>query len=80
MPPRSTKAPKLTTDDTTPRRTSPGLRLVEELVALLLLCLLQPGPAGQHDVVAVLVQLDDLGVQVPADIGLQIPHPAQLDQ
>ena len=28
MPPRSTKAPKLTTDDTTPRRTSPGLRLV----------------------------------------------------
>ena len=28
MPPRSTKAPKLTTDDTTPWRISPGLRLV----------------------------------------------------
>ncbi len=27
MPPRSTKAPKLTTDDTTPLRTSPDLRL-----------------------------------------------------
>ena len=27
MPPRSTKAPKLTTDDTTPWRRSPGLRL-----------------------------------------------------
>ena len=27
MPPRSTKAPKFTTDDTVPRRTSPGLRL-----------------------------------------------------
>jgi hypothetical protein len=30
MPPRSTKAPKLTTDDTVPRRTSPGLRLVRK--------------------------------------------------
>ena len=28
MPPRSTNAPKLTTDDTTPLRTSPGFRLV----------------------------------------------------
>ncbi len=27
MPPRSTKAPKFTTEDTTPRRRSPGLRL-----------------------------------------------------
>ena len=27
MPPRSTKAPKLTTEETTPLRRSPGLRL-----------------------------------------------------
>ena len=27
MPPRSTNAPKFTTDDTTPLRRSPGLRL-----------------------------------------------------
>ena len=30
MPPRSTKAPKLTTDDTVPSRTSPGLRLARK--------------------------------------------------
>ena len=30
MPPRSTKAPKLTTLDTTPLRTSPGLRLARK--------------------------------------------------
>ena len=31
MPPRSTNAPKLTTDDTVPSRISPGLRLVRKL-------------------------------------------------
>ena len=40
-----------------------GLEVGEELVALLLLGLLEPGPAGQHDVVAVLVELDDLGLE-----------------
>ena len=56
------------------------LQVGQELVALLLLRLLQPGPPGQHHVVAVLVQLDDLGVEVAADVGLQVAHPAQLDQ
>ena len=56
------------------------LEVVEELLALLLLRLLQPRPAGQHHVVAVLVELDDLGLEGAADVGLQVAHPAQLDQ
>ena len=80
MPPRSTKAPKLTTLDTTPLRTSPGLRLCEEVLALLLLRLLEVGAAGEHDVVAVLVELDDLRLQHPADVGLEVAHAAQLDE
>ena len=54
-----------------------GLEIVEERLALLLLGLLQPGSARQHDIVAVLVELDDLGLEVLADVGLQVPHPAQ---
>jgi len=42
MPPRSTKAPKFTTDDTVPRRTSPCLRFSRKLLALLLLRLFEP--------------------------------------
>src|ERR1700722_621288 len=53
---------------------------VEEGVADLGLGLLQPGPAGQHHVIAVLVQLDDLGLDLPADVRLQIADPAHLHQ
>src|SRR5579859_3921077 len=56
------------------------LQRVEEVVPHLGLGLLQPGPPGQHHVVAVLVQLDDLGFDLPADVGLQIAHPAHLHQ
>ena len=56
------------------------LEVGEELLALLLLRLLEPGPAGQHDVVAVLVELDDLGLERRADVGLQVADPAQLDE
>ena len=42
--------------------------------------LLQPGPPGQHDVVAVLVQLDDLGLELPAHVRLQIADAAHLHQ
>ena len=57
-----------------------GLEVGQELVAGLPLGLFQVGPAGQHDVVAVLVQLDDLGLEGPPDVGLEVTHPAQLDQ
>ena len=57
-----------------------GLQVVEELLTLLLLGLLQPRPPGQHHVVSVLVQLDDLGLDGGADEGLQITHPPQVHQ
>src|SRR5690606_10827030 len=53
---------------------------VEELAAHLGLGLLQVGAAGQHHVVAVLVQLDDLRLELAADVRLQVAHPAHLDQ
>ena len=79
MPPRSTNAPKTTTLDTTPWRTSPGLRLVRNCRALLL-GLLEPGTTGQHHVVAVLVELDDLGLERLADVRGEVADPAQLDE
>ena len=54
--------------------------LVQELAAHLGLGLLQPRATRQHDVVAVLVQLDDLGLERLADVGLQVAHAAHLDQ
>ena len=57
-----------------------ALQRVEEVLPHLGLGLLQPGPAGQHHVVAVLVQLDDLGFDLPAHVGLQVTNPAHLDQ
>ena len=56
------------------------LQLVEELAAHLGLGLLQPGAPRQHHVVAVLVQLDDLGFDLLADVRLQIADAAHLDQ
>src|SRR3982751_1485151 len=55
-------------------------QLVEELAANLGLRLLQPLPAGQDDVVAVLVELDDLGLELAAHVGLQVADAAHLDQ
>ena len=57
-----------------------GLEVDEELAPLLLLRLLEPGPAGQHDVVAVAVQLDDLGLDGAAHVGLQLTDPAKFDE
>ncbi len=56
------------------------LQVIQELAAHLGLGLLQPGATGQHHVVAVLVQLDDLGLDLLADVGLQVAHPAHLHQ
>ncbi len=55
-------------------------QLVEELAAHLGLGLLEVGAAGQNHVVTVLVQLDDLGFELPAHIRLQVAHAAHLDQ
>src|SRR5690606_25240721 len=57
-----------------------SLEVVEELVAGFLLGLFQVGPARQHDVVAVLVELDDLGLHRGTDVRRQVAHTAQLDE
>ena len=56
------------------------LQLVEELAAHLGLGLLQPGAAREHHVVAVLVELDDLGLDLLADVRLQIADTTHLHQ
>ena len=56
------------------------LEVGEEVLALLLLRLLEVAPAGQHDVVAVLVELDDLRLQDRPTYGCRVSHPAQLDE
>src|SRR5215470_11805550 len=56
------------------------LQRVQEVLPDLGLGLLQPGAAGQHHVVAVLVQLDDLRLDLPAHIGLQVAYSAHLHQ
>src|SRR5690606_26005668 len=53
---------------------------VEEGLANLRLRLLKPGAAGQNHVVTVLVQLNDLGLELAADIRLEVPNAAHLDQ
>ncbi len=52
----------------------------EERLADLGLGLLEPGTAGQDHVVAVLVQLDDLGLELLAHVGLEVADTAHLDQ
>src|SRR6185312_8381005 len=55
-------------------------QLVEERGAHLRLGLLEPGTAGQDHVVAVLVELDDLGFDLLADVRGQVAHAAHLNQ
>src|SRR4051812_2112480 len=55
-------------------------QLVQEVAADSGLRLLQPRTAGEDDVVAVLVELDDLGLERLAHVGLQVAHAPHLDQ
>src|SRR5664280_1135220 len=56
------------------------LEVDQELSPLLLLGLLEPRSAGQHHVVAVAVELDDLRLDGPTDIRLELAHPPQFHQ
>ncbi len=56
------------------------LQLGQEAVTDLGLGLLEPRAAREHDVVAVLVQLDDLRLELLADVRLEVAHAAHLDQ
>jgi hypothetical protein len=55
-------------------------QLVEELAAHLGLGLLEEGPTGEHHVVAVLVQLDDLRLELASHVRLQVAYPPHLHQ
>ncbi len=48
------------------------LEVGEEVAPLFLLRLFEPGPPRQDDVVAVAVELDDLGLDRLAHVGLQL--------
>jgi hypothetical protein len=56
------------------------LQGIQEVLADLGLGLLEPRAAGQDHVVAVLVQLNDLGLDLLAHVRLQVPDPAHLHQ
>ena len=56
------------------------LQVGEELVALLALRLLEESPAREDDVVAVLVELDDLALEAATDEGVQVAHTAEVDE
>ena len=60
MPPRSTKAPYSVMFLTTPLTTLPSLRVSRVLVFMLVALLLEEHAAREHDVAALLVELDDL--------------------
>jgi hypothetical protein len=63
--------------------TAPDLALLqggEELVAELALGLLEELAPREDDVVAVLVELDDLALELLAHVGVEVAHPAHLDQ
>ncbi|CAB4324459.1 unannotated protein [freshwater metagenome] len=57
-----------------------GLEVREEVVALFLLGLFEPRTTGEHNVVAVLVEFDDLGVDGATHVGGKVTHTAQFDQ
>src|SRR4029079_408499 len=61
-----------------PGRDPAGLEVGEELVALLALGLLEVRTTRQHDVVAVLVELDDLALELAPDERLQVAHAAEV--
>jgi hypothetical protein len=78
MPPRSTKAPYSVMFLMTPLTTWPSCELLQgdalELVALLL----EEHAARQHDVAALLVELDDLELELLADQLVEVADGAEV--
>src|SRR6185312_3281881 len=58
----------------------PGLEAVEDLLADLLALLLQDGAAGEDDVVAGAVELDDLGLDLRGEVLVEVGDAADVDQ
>ena len=80
MPLRSTNAPKSTMFEIWPSTIEPGLQLVEDLLALLLALLLEHGAAREDDVVARAVELDDLALDLRAQVLVEVRHAADVDE
>ena len=80
MPPRSTKAPKLTTDDTTPLRTSPGLRLARKSSRCSFCVSSRQARRDSTTLLRFLSSSMILACSDAADVRLQVAHPAQLDE
>src|SRR5204862_52626 len=55
-------------------------KVAEERAAALALRLLEQGAAAQHDVVAVLVELEDLRLDLLAEVRREVADAAQLDE
>src|SRR5699024_9400001 len=56
------------------------LQCLQEVRAGFGLCLLEPCTAREHNVIAVLVQFDDLGFEFLADVWCQVTNTAHFDQ
>ena len=80
MPPRSTKAPKFTTLDTTPLRTSPGLRLARNSSRCSFCVSSSHARRDSTTLLRFLSSSMILASSVLPDVGLQVAHAAQLDE
>ena len=80
MPSRSTKAPKSTMFEILPSTTWPGCEPAEDLLADLLALFLEDRAAGEDDVVAAAVELDDFALEFLADELVEVVDPADVDQ
>ena len=79
-PPRSTNAPKLTMEDTTPRRIWPFCSWVRKFCRTSDWVCSSQARRDSTTLLPVLVELDDLGLELHADVGLQVTDPAHLHQ
>ena len=79
-PPRSTNAPKLTIEETTPGRTWPFCSWVRKFWRTSDWVCSSHARRDEHDVVAVLVELDDLRLELLADVRLEVADATHLDE
>ena len=57
-----------------------GLEIVEEVIASFLLVLFKEGTTGKNNVVAIAIELDDLGVDCHADVWLKIANATKFNK
>ena len=80
IPPRSTKAPKLTTEETTPLRISPGFRLTRNSPRCSFWVSSSHARRDSTTLLRFLSSSMILASRTLADVGLEVADPAQLDE